>query len=110
MPDFTQGKWIYIESAREIFSPATQADDDPFGLAIADIPFDPDVPEKEKHANGRLIAAAPEMYEALKECAEFVEDIICRNCEECSLKIDAEGLRDYIECIFARIDGSKEED
>ena len=80
MPDFTNGKWIYLASAMQIFTPATKADDDPFGLTITDIPFANDIPEKEKHANGRLIATAPEMYEALKECADFMEDIICRNC------------------------------
>ena len=56
--------------------------------------------------NVRLCKYAPEMYRALKECAEFVEDVICRNCEDCSLKLDAEGLRDYLEEeIFARIEG-----
>ena len=109
MPDFTNGKWIYLASAMQIFTPATKADDDPFGLTITDIPFANDIPEKEKHANGRLIATAPEMYEALKECADFMEDIICRNCD-CSLELDAENLRDYIKNILARIDGTKEED
>ena len=63
MPDFSQGKWKYVESSREIF--AAQSEDALFGLAIAEISFDNDVSEKEKHANGRLIAAAPELYDAV---------------------------------------------
>ena len=59
--------------------------------------------------NPKLIDHAPEMYKALRECAGFIEDVICRNCD-CSLELDAENLRDYIKNILARIDGTKEED
>ena len=53
----------------------------------------------------RMREAAQEMFEALKECLDFLEDIICRNY---SLTDDAEGMRDYLEELLARIDGMEE--
>lgn len=61
----------------------------------------------DNEANTRLIADSPKMHEDLTECLDFIEDIICRNCAACSLKLDAEGLRDAIEELIARIDGEK---
>ena len=46
------------------------------------------------------------MYESLKVCAKFIEDIICRNCD-CSLELDAKGLRDSLEDLFARIENAE---
>ena len=76
MPEFTEGKWRYLECSREIFAPATTADNNPFGFAIADISFDHDIPEKEKHANGRLIAAAPELYDTVCNLLDYAYEAL----------------------------------
>ena len=93
MLDFTKGPW----EAEEIY--------DSFWAVFAN-----DLPVAEcnnNEANARLIAAAPEMYEALKVCLDFIEDIICRNCEDCTLKLEAEALREALEEQLARIDGKE---
>ena len=65
----------------------------------------PDITERERIE--RMRDAASEMYEALKECLDFIEDIICRNCEDCTLKLEAEALREALEEQLARIDGKE---
>ncbi len=104
MPAFTQGKWIY---------------DEPFGVIVSDETCAVIASvqgagtgscfclTQEGQANARLIAAAPDMYEALKECYDFIEDIICHDCEYCSRSLDAEGLRIALDDLFAGIDGKE---
>ena len=72
MPKFTPGPWTAFLLSLEAEILAHGSKD----VRIADVfcgtsftgMGDYYVSEKECHANARLIAAAPEMYEALKEC------------------------------------------
>ena len=97
MPAFTQGKWKVNAHAPKGF---THADMD--NIISADGKY---IASVQKKADARLIAAAPDMYEALKECYDFIEAIICYDCEYCSRSLDADGLRIALDDLFARIDG-----
>lgn len=62
-------------------------------------------------ANARLIAAAPDMYEALTECADTLE--IIKNSDECKETADLYQLEELIHALWellARIDGDSQED
>ena len=100
MPAFTQGKWQVNAHAPEGFSHA-----DMDNIISADGNY---IASVQKEADARLIAHAPDMYEALKECYDFIEDIICHDCEYCSLSLDADGLRIALDDLFAGIDGEEE--
>ena len=66
MPDFTEGEWKYIPEIRGIIA----YDGDRrkiWGNAITTDLSNEYKTDEEIHANGRLIAAAPELYEMLKE-------------------------------------------
>lgn len=56
----------------------------------------------------KLSMSAQEMYNALKECYDFIVNIIGHDCEYCSRSLDAEGLRIALDDLFARIDGKEE--
>ena len=60
MPNFTQEKWRYIEMNNTIVTDGEKYK--PIAHLVGCIAF----PEDEYKANGRLIAAAPEMYDLLK--------------------------------------------
>ena len=69
MSEFTKGKWVYDEPFGVIFSYETYA-------VIANVQgagtgscF---CSTQEGQANARLIAAAPEMYELMKECMKKI--------------------------------------
>lgn len=102
MPYFSQGKWKYAESSREIF--AAQSEDAPFVLAIAEISFDNDVSEKEKHANGRLIAAAPELYEAVCELLDYAYEALHWAGGETEMRRKAPGIWQEIQDCQKLID------
>ena len=57
-------------------------------------------------ADARLIAAAPEMYEKLVDCAEFLEERSMLKCEGCS-EFAAE-LLTSVEAVIALAEGHKE--
>lgn len=58
----TKGEWTYLQQLGEVASK-------PSGL-IADL-----VVNGEEDHNGRLIAAAPELFEALRQLRDYVEDM-----------------------------------
>ena len=94
MSNFTKGKWKYLHNLYQVVS---YPENEPVfydGNAQAlwhDITGELNIglnnSEEEAHANGRLIAAAPEMYELLKF---FCED----------KAIDEDRFDDYLAAIF----------
>lgn len=99
MPDFTKGHWS-VENGIDIISDFHQ------NAYIAQLYLIPD--EKEHDANAKLIAAAPDMYYALKKCYGFIENIISYDCKYCSRSLDAEGLRIALDDLFSSIDRSED--
>ena len=88
MSKFTQGPWIFDDEY--IFTAYR-------GMMIADVMA---VREKEFNANGRLIAAAPEMYALLENTAFYLQGL--------SKMYSLSGVFDYVSLIkelLARIDG-----
>lgn len=64
---------------------------------VADIGFWRDFPEEEVHANAHLIAAAPEMYEALKAASNLLNGYTSAN--------DNESLKTAIKQAIAKAEG-----
>ena len=101
MSKFTKGTWIFYG---EFFSEAdTIFDDDMHPIAYVYLRDD-------SEANGRLIAAAPEMYELLSINANVIDTLI----HEYELFDDADisWLNDHLdmaEKLLARIDGKENE-
>ena len=109
MSKFTKGKWKYLEALYEVTAyPEDEGTwrKNKFGWPVytnggcwQDITGELcGLDEEEKHANGRLIAAAPEMYELLKElvCWKYDSTITV------NLAIKAENL-------LASVDGKETE-
>ena len=101
MLEFTKGKWLIHEG---YFDGITLNPKQYHIYPDSGEPYTDDFIVCAEEADAKLAANAPAMYEALKECADFTEDIICRNCADCSLKLDAEDLRDSLEDLFTRIE------
>ena len=87
MSKFTSGKWF--EDGDCVF---TFDDVDNHSFMIADVNGEN---RKELEANARLIAAAPEMYELLRKCAEDLEFVgllsLSNECSNLLARIDKEG-------------------
>ena len=104
MPNFTQGKWKFNEHVSIITSDTERGHEciaSPF-LPTKDFPY-PTL--QETIANGRLIAHAPEMYELLLDCAEFLEERSMLQCEGCSEF--AALLQDKVDALIGLIDGKE---
>ena len=70
MQDFTKGKWscsTYLKNY-DFTLIRLEADGKKLGILYG--------LEEENEANARLIAKAPEMYEMLKDCADYLEDAV----------------------------------
>jgi hypothetical protein len=67
---FTPGLWHYIADAGEVLSDVINDR----GIDIVCTFDESDAPEHEIHANGRLIAAAPELYRAAAFFAQLSDD------------------------------------
>lgn len=85
MSKFTKGEWEYGKNGKFPFWYVGVKGTTRY-LATVD-----------KEANARLIAAAPEMYELLSDCAAFLKD--CGDCSPIAYQ-----LRLRIEELLARID------
>ena len=106
MSNFTQGKWKYLHNLYQVVS---YPENEPVfydGNAPAlwhditgELNIGLDNSEEETHANGRLIAAAPEMYEEL-----IFAMAALRDGDVCDKK-----RADKIEALLARIDGDSQE-
>ena len=117
MSGFTKGKWKYSEELQQVTAYPEGPGNWP---VVGGMPaFPGEAPSwwkditgelcwngDETDANGRLIAAAPEMYKALLDCAEFLEERAMLECEGCSEF--AEKLLASVEVVIARAEGRKE--
>lgn len=111
MSKFTKGKWkaFYGEKFHTIHQ--AHADDEQGhdygnGELIAHV-----VQWHKGHdwANARLIAAAPEMYDAITECADTLQAI--KNADDCNEAVrlyDVEELIHSLWELLARIDGKED--
>ncbi|WP_370426112.1 hypothetical protein AB9Q52_011045 [Pantoea vagans] len=72
MSRFTKGPWVADKTSRAV-GPVSKEDDQSYGmaLAVAWVEFDPEV--EIQAANQQLIAAAPELLEALQEMVAIVK-------------------------------------
>ena len=94
MQEFTKRHWRYSEMGNRV----TQ--DDEKYLPIAEVYGCSFYPEEEYKANGRLMAAAPEMYALLENTAFYLQGL--------SKMYSLSGVFDYVSLIkelLARIDG-----
>ena len=98
MPDFTPGPWVVEKDSLHPFFYVSKDKSKTFLATV------------NNEANARLIAAAPVMYYALKECYGFIENIISYDCKYCSRSLDAEGLRIALDDLFSSIDRSEDID
>ena len=96
MPDFTKGPWEVEKDALHPFFYVGKVNSKTFIATV------------NNEANAKLIAAAPDMYYALKECYGFIENIISYDCKYCSRSLDAEGLRIALSDLFAWIHGTED--
>ena len=106
MTEFTKGKWVYDEPFGVIFSHETceviaHVQGAGTGSCFCST--------QEGQANARLIAAAPEMFEAITECADTLEAIKFR--DDCKEAADFYQLEELIHALWellTRIDGKEE--
>jgi hypothetical protein len=72
MSNFTKGPWVADKTSRAI-GPVSRESDQSYGMVIpvAWVEFDPEV--EIQAANHQLIAAAPELLEALQEMVAIVK-------------------------------------
>ena len=108
MSKFTQGEWRYVENNTVVVGGEQSKT---IAYLISDIKFSEDgcieFPKDEYKANGRLITAAPEMYELLKALAFYIEAIT-----KLQKEYVANEFCDYAERIhelLARLDGEDSE-
>ena len=73
MSKHTPGPWSTVRGAGDSETPAYVQDRNGMLLAYCDVLSDPNLPESVGEANARLIAAAPEMLEALEMVAAAFE-------------------------------------
>lgn len=94
MSKFTKGKWKYLDNLYQVVS--YPEDEHVFydGNAPAlwhnitgELNIGLNNSEEEAHANGRLIAAAPDMYVFLNECVNSMPPDICRRLKKKALHI-----------------------
>ena len=94
MPDFTKGKW-FVENEFDIKSDISE------NAYVAQLYLTHS--DREIHANGRLLAAAPELYYELRELLGYLYNIQSEG-------YTPETQKDInrVEALLARIDGTKE--
>lgn len=78
----TPGPWIADKTSRAV-GPISHDDDQSYGILIpvAWVEFDQD--EGIQASNQRLIAAVPEMLEALRQLRDYVEDVCAVSSSDC---------------------------
>ena len=78
----TPGPWIADKTSRAV-GPVSHDDDQSYGMVIpvAWVEFDPEV--EIQASNQNLIAAAPELLEALRQLRDYVEDVCAVSSSDC---------------------------
>lgn len=78
----TPGPWVACKTSRAV-GPISRDDDQSYGMVIpvAWIEFDQEVEIHESNQN--LIAAAPELLEALRQLRDYVEDVCAVSSSDC---------------------------
>ena len=96
MSKFTKGKWMYSDVLYEVIA-ITHPEVPDIPPTVAEVRseinmYDPYGTEEELHANGRLIAAAPELYALAEELANLPD-------EQCMIGPLIHEARRLIACI-----------
>lgn len=110
MSKHTPGPWNYGEGYIDTHAVDDDGSCDYIILAELHSTFGPDnygvdqwmLPPEEYDANGRLMAAAPEMYELLRDVRQYVADANLRS--DCYAEIDLKA----IDALLAKIEGGGE--
>ena len=78
----TPGPWVADKTSRAV-GPISRDDDQSYGILIpvAWVEFDTEV--EIQASNQNLIAAAPEMLEALRQLRDYVEDVCAVSSSDC---------------------------
>ena len=116
MSKFTKGKWKYLEALHEVTAyPETLGNNIYDCPVYADSGCGQDITgelrgsnEEEIHANGRLIAAAPEMYMLLNKAHDMLYRLIIGELTAIEFRDLTKLIRESAELI-ARIDGDEAE-
>ena len=101
MSEFTKGKWRYVETNNTVV-----INDDRY-IPVAFLLGCSMFSKQEYQANGRLMAAAPEMYEMMKNTANYILE-----CAKLYSPFPGElcMYAERIKELLARIDGEKSND
>ena len=84
MNRYTRGKWKAMLNGEGSYIIFTEKGRDRRRIHAECFTGDYGIAPHEAKANAVLIAHAPEMYDMLLECAEFLEELEIMQCEVCS--------------------------
>ena len=107
MSKFTPGKWIADDVGEYVFMQTPEslemvAQMRGWSYLTETLHLTPEEAIEVQKINARLIAHAPEMFDMLLECAEFLEELTMMQCEGCSEY--AEELNGRIETLLSNIE------
>ena len=102
MNRYTRGKWQAMKNCEGSYSIFTERGRDRRRIHVECFTGNYGIAQQEAKANAVLIAHAPEMFDMLLECAEFLEELTLMQCEGCSEY--AEELNGRIETLLSNIE------
>ncbi len=102
MNRYTRGHWKAIKNCEGSYSIFTERGRERRRVHAECFTGEYGIVPHEAKANAVLIAHAPEMYDMLLDCAEFLGELVISQCEGCSEY--AEELDARIETLLSSID------
>ncbi len=105
MTKHTSGPWHIQDNSDQEFG-QIRVDSDEGAVAFCGNNFGPLADLEGMRANAHLIAAAPELLEALKSAAEAVGSEFCSHTGKCSVEIEECAAAEYL-LVIAKAEGEK---